>query len=149
MIVIPLPLRGVVSPPVGVGCAVVGGFFILFEGFQSGPALDPWSTAAVVVGATILAAAVAAGYAPRAQRALGGLIVLLAILSLGGISGYLLGTLLGSLGGTLLVLAPAFPSRSSRGVGTITAADLGTPCPRCGHRIPPWTTVCPYCSSGG
>ena len=148
MIVIPLPFRGRFSPRIGIALAVVGGLLIVLEGLQfvggSGP---PYALAGLAVGGSIVGLAILADSAGRHRPFFGGAVVLLSVLSLFGLSGYLLGALLGSLGGTLVVLSPGFSSERYRARPGLSATDLGPPCPSCGKRVPPWTSTCPYCGS--
>ncbi|MCI4318942.1 MAG: hypothetical protein L3K23_02275 [Thermoplasmata archaeon] len=144
-IVLPLPFRGATVGRAGAAVAVVGGVLIFLEGALGWSyGFAELSEFAVVAGGAIVGLAVAAELRSRFRQLFGALILLIALASLFGISGYLLGTLLGTLGGSLLVLTPGFSASSFRGRPTLSSADLGPPCPTCGRHVPLWTSTCPY-----
>ena len=135
---------------VGVALAVVGGLLIMLEGaVYSSYGFGELSAIAILSGAAIIALAVAAEMRTRFRQLFGAVILVLALASWFGLSGYLLGTFLGSLGGTLIVLTPGFATTFHRGAPAITGADLGPLCPSCGRHIPTWTSTCPYCGTAG
>jgi hypothetical protein len=148
MIVIPLPLHGRIPRRIGIAAAMVGGLLILLEGLlYPSSGLAQLAQVAMIVGGSIVALTIVADLHGRYRPLLGGLIIVLSLASLFGLSGYLFGALLGSLGGTLIVLTPSFSSSFPRGKPAFSSADLGPPCPSCGKHVPPWTSICPYCSS--
>lgn len=148
MLVLPLPFRGRNTRRFGILASLAGGALILLEGLLLyAPGFVQLSLEGLVAGGLILALAIVAESWSRGRRVLGAMILVLSLVSLFGISGFLLGTFLGSLGGTLIVLTPGFSTSSPRRKSGFSSADLGPLCGSCGKHVPPWTSTCPYCGT--
>ncbi|HEY6237629.1 MAG TPA: hypothetical protein VIZ68_00390, partial [Thermoplasmata archaeon] len=59
---------------------------------------------------------------------------------------FYLGAVLAMIGGALIAAIRSSEVQERRRSGRF-AESLGPPCPSCGHRIPTWTSKCPYCGS--
>ena len=127
--------------------AIFGGLLILVEavGFATF-LLEGTFAFGVVAGLGIVAAGAALGRRPRYRRELGIAILFLSMLSFLGVSGFLLGALLGMVGGILAITSRGRPYLNPMS-SLYGAPSLGAPCPNCGKPVPPWTTKCPYCAS--
>lgn len=148
MLVLPLAFRGRNTRRLGVAAALAGGALILLEGLLLDvPGFFQLSIAGAVAGGGIIALAIAGESWSRGRRVFGAAILVLSLVSFFGVSGFLFGAFLGSLGGTLIVLTPGFSSTPFRRKSELSSADLGPPCSSCGKHVPPWTSTCPYCGT--
>lgn len=143
---IPVPFYlGRINITAETAAAIVigGGVLILLESL-----LFSFSLTVFLLGFLIGGAIAALGGAARVQRrnrsqlAVG--VVVLGVVSLFVVSGFYLGSALTILGGILLVSARSAAFQNPV-ASTFTSDSLGPPCPRCGQRIPTWTSKCPYC----
>lgn len=147
LLVIPLPFGRRLSRQWGRGIAVAGGLLILADGLLISPYYGGLAEVAVIEGLAIIVLAASDASAGRFQQLVGAAIVVISLISFLTVSGFGFGAILGSIGGTILVLAPSFAPGSYSKRGKAPKLDLGPPCPACGRPIPPWTTTCPYCAS--
>jgi len=127
---------------------VFGGVLILVQAVLYGPAFYGFGTSlsvfGIVLGLAILALGASARSSRRRRKELGLAIVFLSLVSFVSVSGFFLGALLGVVGGVLVITSPGRPflnPSSSR----FSTFSMGTPCARCGHPVPSWTSKCPYC----
>jgi hypothetical protein len=128
--------------------AGTGGGLIFLEGvLLSSSGFGPIVQFAIFAGLSIGVLSIVADLRIRHRPLLGGLIIVLSLVSLFGLSGFLLGTFIGSLGGTLMVLTPTFSTSIRPGRPAITGADLGPLCRSCGRHVPTWSSTCPYCGT--
>jgi hypothetical protein len=145
------PMRTSRTSDIGPILAILGGLLILGESllfnfaFFGGIGLF-----GIFAGLAIMGLAVAVRVRPRFRRELGAAILLLSLASFFGVSGYILGALLGVVGGIVLIASygSPFPGSpvsvySARASGT--AFSIGASCERCGKPVPGWTGTCPYC----
>ncbi|MCI4331021.1 MAG: zinc ribbon domain-containing protein, partial [Thermoplasmata archaeon] len=98
----------------------------------------------LLAGAVIVACAAGMRTQPRNRRQLGALILVVALVSFFGVSGFGLGSTLAVIGGALAIWSRGVPFVNRTG-GSVLSNALGPPCPRCGKHIPTWTSKCPYC----
>jgi hypothetical protein len=128
---------------------LLGGLLILLEGLILASAyFSVLFALGAGVGLILLAAGVLLGLRPRNRTVLGLVIVAFSILSFYGDSGYLLGAVLGLLGGIIAVVSRGLPYSRLSGASR-QSFSLGAPCPRCGKPVPSWTSTCPYCRYPG
>jgi len=126
--------------------AAVGGLLILAESL----AISSWAGTELVVpfgtiaGLSIAGLGLALMRTAQHRRELGGVIVILSILSFLGVSGYYLGALLGLIGGAITLTSYGRGLAGPRSTSRPNFA-LGPPCQRCGHPVPTWAARCPYC----
>lgn len=104
----------------------------------------------LLIGVAIVAIGFGSVPRPSWARPLGATGLVLGIASLFVVSGFLVGALLSIAGGAVMAIFAQRAWTTMRPSGSaIRPEDLGPPCKKCGHRIPPWTTNCPYCASSG
>jgi hypothetical protein len=140
-----IPFRWTGDPQVAFLLSAVSGVVIFLNSvlYLSDP-FYPYATAGLLAGAVIMGCAAGLRWRSRYRRELGAVILVVAFVSLFGVSGFYLGTVLGVLGGGLAIAAWR-PSIYGAPNSAAFAKALGPPCGRCGKHVPSWTSRCPYC----
>jgi hypothetical protein len=121
---------------------ILGGALVPVQAFLF-PATAFASFVLLELGVAIVGLGAVASFRPRDRTAIGAALALVGGVSLAYGGGFVIGAILTSLGGVLLVDARDLSLRSP-GAGSFTAAALGPPCPRCGRHTPTRTSTCPY-----
>jgi hypothetical protein len=144
--VILIPRYRATDPELAFVLSAVGGSLIFLQGawYYSNIASTVAGIALFCGGGIVASAALFRSRVTR-RRELGVVILLLSLVSLFGLSGFYLGSLLGIFGGSLCIAARGGPFLNPRS-SLFSPPSLGAPCPRCGRSIPSWTSKCPYCA---
>lgn len=104
----------------------------------------------MLLGLAIAGLAIASIARPSRGIVVGVLGLGLGLVSLFAGSGFVIGGLLAVVGGACVAVFSRRTWTSVPPGGTgIRPEDLGRPCERCGHRVPPWSSTCPYCAADG
>ena len=144
-------MRASTTSDTAMALALLGGLLIFVEGLLA--SLAVFRDAAVfgiLAGLAIMAMAVTFRPRARYKRELGAAILLLSLTSFFGVSGFLIGALLGVIAGILALTSSVSPFSGSpvsvySAKASGTSFSIGSACSRCGKSVPGWTGTCPYC----
>jgi drug/metabolite transporter (DMT)-like permease len=131
-----------------LGCVLVGiaAMLLFFEAaFVLTSAFEPVYVFGIAGAVLLMSGAVLLQSRPRYRVPLGGLFLVVSFLSLGGDSGFFLGSVLGLLGGALVLTSRDVRFENPMTRTLFSTHSLGNPCSRCGRPVPSWTGTCPYC----